>query len=307
VIANVRGLGDRDAALQYDQTHLTAIRLDTGETLWSTNAFRGIDKRPARQADLNGDGRDEFCASNIIGPDGNVAHTWDLVRDHPGFLWHDVDSVAIGDIRPGGQLEVAIAEQGGHNEAIAFSLDGLIYTTFNPNNRCCEITRECIEVDPDKVALGNFSGDAGLEFFANSACGRAPWVIDPYGSIIAQWVVDETKPAGWTVHGIEDVSAIDWLGGQHQSLIALERLVEYGNVALIDAINGRFLRRFSIDAVRVHAADVSGDYREEIVTLEMDGTLKVYWNEQPPQQARVGYWSRQHYRRQKQNWGHYTP
>jgi hypothetical protein len=314
IIANLRGLGDRDAVFQYDQTSMKAVRLDTGETLWTTNAFHGIEKRPARQADLDGDGRDELCGSNIIGPDGKLAHTWDLVRDIPGFNWHDVDSVAIGDIRPGGQLEVAIAEQGGTNEAIMFGLGGIYYWTRNQNNRCCEIThgKECIEVDPDKVALGNFAGDDGLEFIANSACGRAPWVLDPNGVIIAQWIVDQTKPAGWLVGGIEDIVAIDWFGEQYQSILAKERCVDkgcppYGGAAVIDGMTGQFYKRFVVTGVRVHAADVSGDYREEVLVLDIDGSLKVFWNEQPAAMKRVGYWTRQLYRRQKQNWGHYTP
>jgi len=312
LIANLRGLGDRDAVLQsgyYDQTVLRAIRLDTGETLWTTKAFRGIDKRPAQQADLDGDGRDEFCGSNIIGPDGNLLNKWDLVRDHPGFNWRDLDSMAIGDIRPGGNLEVALAEQGGHNEVIIYGIDGVYSTTFNPHNRCCEITHgeECIEVDPDKTVLGNFSGDDGLEFIANSACGRAPWVIDPYGNIIAQWVVDETKPADWTIHGIEDIQPIDWYGQQYQSIVAKERWLDNGNVAVINPMTGQFLQRFRVAGMRVHAADVSGDYREEIIVLDLDSSLKIFWNDQPPVVHRVGYWTRQYYRRHKQNWGHYTP
>jgi len=33
-IANLRGLGDRDILIQYDQTHIAAVRADTGEVLW---------------------------------------------------------------------------------------------------------------------------------------------------------------------------------------------------------------------------------------------------------------------------------
>ncbi len=309
LLANLRGLGDRDAVLQQGQTNLTAIRLDTGAGLWTTSSFRGIDKRPARYADLDGDGKDELCGSNIIGPDGSVLNTWDLERDRPGFLWHDVDSVAIGDVVPGRPLEVAIAEQGGTNSAIVFNPQQIVYGTFNPHNRCCEVTNgaECIEIDPDKVALGNFAGDDALEFLANSACGRAPWVVDSTGHIAASWLVDDTKPADWTIHGIEDIVAIDWFGDGHHRILAKERWLDNGNAAIIEPMTGRFLRRFLVSGVRVHAVDVSGDYREEVVVLDLDRTIKVFWNPDPAQQKRAGYWSQQAYRRQKQNWGHYMP
>ena len=309
IIANIRGLGDQDAVLQADQTTLTAIRLDTGEQLWTTREFRGIDKRPARAADLDGDGKDEFVGSNIIGTDGRVAHSWDLIRDRPGFWWHDIDSVAIGDIIPGGKLEAAIAEQGGHNEVIVFNQDAIQWGRFNAANRCCQITKgkECIEIDPDKVALGDFAGDAALEIFAPSACGRAPWVLDSTGQVVASWIVDEVKPADWTIDGIEDIFGIDWFGDGHQRLLAKERFLDDGDIAIIDAMTGQFQRRYRVNVVRVYAADVSGDYREEAIALDQDGTLKIFWEESPAPLKRTGYWSRQYYRRQKQNWNHYCP
>ena len=328
LVANLRGLGDRDAVLQEGKTKLRAIRLDTGETLWTTDQFRGIDKRPARQADLDGDGRDEFVGSNIIGPDGNVVNKWDLIRDRPGFNWYDVDSIAIGDMIPGGKLEVALAEQGGNNEVIAFDEDRIIFGTFNAKNRCCEITngKECIEIDPDKMAMGKFTSGTNLDLFAPSACGRAPWVLDSSGRIIASWLVDDTRPRDWTWHGIEDIFTIDWFGNGLQSLLVKERMVDDGHAAIVDALTGEFQRVFPTKAIRVYAADVSGDYREEAIILESPGNaprfpdgsgpypalqegptvMKVYWNEAPAPVQRPGYWTRQYYRRQKQNWNHYS-
>jgi hypothetical protein len=311
LMANVRGLGDRDAVLQYNQTRLKAIRLDTGETLWTTNAFQSIEKRPAQQADLDGDGRDEYCGSNIVGSDGLIHHAWDLTRDIPGYQWRWLDSVAIGDVEPGGQLEIALAEQGGTNEVVVANPDHLVYHTYDydAQHRCCEVTngKECLEIDPDKAALGNFTGDEGLEFIANTACGRAPYVLDPHGKVVAQWVVDETKPADWTIDGIEDIQPIDWFGQQYQSILVRERFLDDADAAIVNPMTGQFLERFRVAGMRVHAADVSGDYREEIVVLDLDSTLKVFWNPQPPSVHRVGYWTRQYYRRHKQNWGHYTP
>jgi hypothetical protein len=259
-----------------------------------------------RQADLDGDGRDELCGSNIIGADGKQRHDFDLPTVRPGFNWRDVDSLVIGDVIPGGSLEVAIAEQSGNDEALVFGLNGLIYGVANAGDPCCALCDECREPDPDKVALGNFTGDDALEFFARSACGRAPWVIDSQGKIIAAWTVDSKKPAGWTQAGIEEVVAIDWYGDTYQSLLAKERHMA-GAVAVIDALTGQFRMTIAASAARAYAADVAGDYREEIVILDMDGRIKIYWNDAPRIVPRPGYWRLSQYRRQKQNWNYYSP
>ncbi|MCU0241563.1 MAG: hypothetical protein MUF51_03975 [Vicinamibacteria bacterium] len=328
LVANLRGLGDRDAVLQYNRHKLQGLRLDTGAVLWTTEDFYSIDKRPARHADLDGDGRDEFCGVNIIGPDGKIAQSWDTFALLPRLIdqWETVDSVVIGDVVPGGKLEVAISEQWNNPEAIVYNQDGVVYHVFNPRNRCCEIAGECLELDPDKVILGNFTGDEALEFFAPSACGRAPWLIDSKGSIIADWVVDQTKPPGWIIRGIEDNFSIDWFGDGHHRLLVKERCVDDGDAAIVDAVTGAFLRVFDTQAMRIYAADVSGDYREEAIIIEYQGQaprfpdgcgpfqtlqdgpsyVKVYWNEAAPKVERPGYWTRQLYRRLKQNWNHYS-
>ena len=123
-------------------------------------------------------------------------------------LWA-VDSVVIGDVRAGGPLEAVLAEQGGNNAAIAANHNTIFYRSDNPDNPCCAVAGECAERDCDKVAIGDFApGEPGLEVFCRSACGRAPWVFDAQGQIIAQWIVDDTRPADWYIDGIEEVGAM---------------------------------------------------------------------------------------------------
>ena len=113
-IANLRGEGDRDAIVQYSQTEIAGVRLDTGETLWETGEYISVEHSPVRQADLDGDGLDEVAGLTFIDHDGTLMSQWNL-SDLGTNLW-SVDSVAIADVVPGGPLEAALAEQGGNNE-----------------------------------------------------------------------------------------------------------------------------------------------------------------------------------------------
>ena len=61
-------------------------------------------------------------------------------------------------------------------------------------------------------------------------------------------------------------------------------------------------------AVMIYAADVQGDYREEAITIDETGSVKVFWNENANSNpVKPRYWKQQHYRRQKQNWNYYSP
>ena len=81
-----------------------------------------------------------------------------------------------------------------------------------------------------------------------------------------------------------------------------------GAGAIVNPITGEFKEVFPARAVRIYAADVLGDYREEVIIVDERGYVRVLWNAQPnanPPKAR--YWTQQHYRRQKQNWNYYSP
>jgi hypothetical protein len=308
-IANLRDDGDRDAILQYSQTSLRAIRLDTGARLWETDEYRGIEHSPLRQADLDGDGLDEVAGASIIDHDGGKMNAWDL-----GGVYRHVDSIVIADIVPGYPLEVALAEQRGANSHTdVVNSDRILFRSLNPWNW----------EDPDKLAVGDFDPDRpGLEIFNRSSGGdgaaprgteepyryeEAPWVLDSRGNLISKYYVNDKKPPWWTGHGLEEICRIDWDGDGADEIVAKERH-KNGAGAIVDPITGDFRAVFPGKAIIIYAADVLRDYREEVVLVDEDGLVRVFSNagrHHDPNRPR--YWTQQHYRRQKQNWNYYSP
>ena len=308
-IANLQGKGDQEGVLQYTQTHIKAISLCDGRTLWETDAYRGIEHSPLRMSDLDGDGLDEVAGATLIDHDGTRMNTWDL-----GDTYQSMDSMVIADIVPGLPLEVALAEQrGAHSHTVVVNPDKIVFRTLNPWNW----------EDPDKLAVGDFdSARPGLEVYNRSSGGdgtaprgreepfqneEAPWVIDAGGRVIAKYYVNDHKPQWWTGHGIEEICRIDWDGDDTDEIAGKERHKE-GACAILNPITGEFKEIFQVRALRLYVADVLGDWREEVVILDKDGYIRVYENKSPPRgRPRDRYWRLQHYRRQKQNWDYYSP
>ncbi len=128
--------------------------------------------------------------------------------------------------------------------------------------------------------MGDFEpAKEGLEVFCRSACGQAPWVFGADGALIASWVVNETKPEGWYIDGIEEVCRIDWDGDPRQEIVLKERHVDEA-AAIVDPLTGEFKQVFDGEAVRVYAADISGDHREEVITVDLSGEIRVFWNDE---------------------------
>jgi len=100
---------------------------------------------------------------------------------------------------------------------------------------------------------------------------------------------------------------IDWDGDRKDEIVGKERH-KYGAGAIVNPITGEFKKIFVCKAVRIYAADIQADYREEVITINTDGTVKIFFNDtlndNPPKPR---YWKQQHYRRQKQNWNYYSP
>jgi len=72
-------------------------------------------------------------------------------------------------------------------------------------------------------------------------------------------------------------------------------------------LTGKFVQRFSEKANRLYVADVTGDWREEIIVLNSN-ELHVYQNQEAnprPNQKRL--WSNRNYRRLKQCHNYYSP
>lgn len=309
MVANFGGLGDREILLQYSQKRIRAIQAVGGEMLWESDEYRGIEHSPARLADLDNDGRDEIAGAVIVDHDGTRLNEWDL-----GGAYRNMDSMVIGDIVPGGSLEVALAEQrGAQSHTDVVTPESIVFRALNPWNW----------EDPDKLAIGDFDPErSGLEIYNRSSGGdgvaprgkeepwvneQGPWVLDSKGELIAKYYVNDFKPNWWTGHGLEEISRIDWDGDDRDEIAGKERH-KAGACAIVNPITGEFMRIFRTRALRLYVADILGDFREEMIVVDEDRTIKIFSNPgNTPKKSKRRYWNRSEYRRQKQNWNYYSP
>lgn len=308
VLADFRGRGEADLLLQATNKDgyrtgrylaaypLRRLRNQRYEPLWQKDDFMACAHNGARVADLDGDGRDEVLGGQIIAPDGAYTCTIPL-RGH-------IDSVFVFDVRPDlPGLEVVALEEGGHkddlpgNRVFLYNSEGVIWETHYQ------------EWEPQNAAVGEFDADSpGLEVWCRSRFNehQKPFVFDAQGKLIAQYEMDNVAPEGWTVSGVEVIYAIDWTGEPRQLAAAKERHTE-GDVAVYDPISGAFVQTYDDVAARLYVADVSGDWREELVVLN-GNSLHVYHNEAPnprPNQSRL--WNQSHYRNSKRSHNYYSP
>jgi len=329
VIANFRGLGDRDLLLQATNAkgyrmgrHLAAYALEElmryqqgSKPLWTRDDFVANAHNGARVADLDGDGRDEVVGPMIVGPDGDVLYQIPL-RGH-------IDSLFVADVRPDiPGLEVVALEEGGNqrffpgenwlagyanrilnlfwgggNRVFLYNLNGLIWETHYKRQ------------EPQNAAVGDFDPKRpGLEIWCRSRYDKhqKPFVFDAQGRLITRYEMDVVAPAGWTEKGVEVIFTIHWTGDQKQLAAAKERHAS-GDVGIFDPMSGRFLYRFRETAYRLYIADVAGDWREEVLVLS-GNELHVYSNQEAnPDPNRSRLWAENHYRRNKMTWNYYSP
>jgi hypothetical protein len=308
-VANLRGRGDRDLVLQatnakgyrvgrYVAAH--AIEDLAGKPLWATDTFGALAHGPFRLADLDGDGRDEVCGFTILRSDGSPT-TWaypPIENRYAGGASFHIDSLFIADVRvdvPG--LEVVLLEEGRNYVGIANLHQGLLSWTTHGRQ------------EPQNAVVGEFDPERpGLEIWCRSRYDRhqKPWVLNSHGEVISSYALDDVAPEGWTDKGLEELATIHWTGGEVQLAAAKERH-RSGDVCLFEPMTGRFVARFKEKADRLYVADVSGDWREEIIVVN-GSELHICENPAPnprPDQPRL--WREQHYRRSKMSWNYYSP
>jgi hypothetical protein len=304
VVANFHGRGDRGLLLQATNKdgyrtgrYLAAYAIDellregaSAATLWTRDDFIATAHSGARIADLDGDGRHEVLGGDIIGPDGERLFRLPL----EGHL----DSIYAADVRPDlPGLEVVALEENGPERVFLYNHDGLIWQAHNEHQ------------EPQNAAVGDFDPDRpGLEIWSRSRYSedQQPWIFDAYGKLIADYEMADVAPNGWTVSGVEEISTVDWTGEPKQLAAAKERH-EAGEVAVFDPLSGAFMLRLDGQASRLYVADVTGDWREEIVVLSGD-QLRIYENPaQNPAPGQASLWNQDHYRRSKMTWNYYNP
>lgn len=308
VIADFRGRGDRDLLLQATNAegyrlgrYLAAYAIDDllkggkFKPLWTQDNFFGTAHNGVRVADLNGDGKDEVIGGTVFDSRGKLLFAVPLERN---LKRPHLDSVFIADVRPDiPGLEVVALEEGGEERVFLYNRDRLLWATHYKHQ------------EPQNAALGDFDPTRpGLEVWCRSRYNehQKPFVFDAQGQLIADYELDKVAPRGWTTKGVEVIFSIDWTGGAKQLAAAKERH-KSGDIAIFDPISGEFLYRFRDKADRLYVADVSGDWREELIILS-GNQLHIYQNDAPnPQTERSPLWTQNHYRRSKMTWNYYSP
>ena len=302
MIADFRGSGrDGDLLLQATNRkgyrtgrYLAAYAMETllagGKPLWTENSFHACAHNGARLADLDGDGKDEVLGALILSPEGKV-----LARAKPG-RWH-IDSVFVADVRPEKPgLEVVMLEEGANHVQVV-AVDGPIWRSHFKKQ------------EPQNAAVGRFRKDSDeVLIWCRSRHNKhqRPFVFDSAGVKIFDYKMDDVAPEGWTTSGVEVIHTIDWTGQPQQLACATERHRE-GDVCLFEPLTGRFVKRITQKADRLYVADVTGDWREEIIVLSQN-RLHVYHNQAPnPRPTRKRLWAARNYRRLKQCHNYYSP
>jgi hypothetical protein len=302
MLADFRGNGgDRDILLQTTNKDgyrtgrfLAAYSMDGllegDEPLWQVDNFVGCAHNSARLADLDGDGRDEVLGATILSADGRM-----LARAIPDR--YHMDSVFAADVcpdKPG--LEVVLLEEGS-NHVQVLGMNGPIWREHFKRQ------------EPQNAAIGRFrAGSEEIFIWCRSRYDehQRPFVFDSSGKKVFDYNMDEVKPANWAVRGVEIIHAIDWSGGPQQLACATERH-ESGDVCLFKPLTGKFVKHIPEKADRLYVADVTGDWREEIIVLN-GNELRVYHNEAPnPQPQHQRLWTDRNYRRLKQCHNYYSP
>ncbi len=302
LIADFRGTGkDTDILLEatnadgyrtgkYLAAYSVKALLSGGRPLWTTDKFVPCAHNGARLADLNADGKDEVLGATILSAAGRE------ITRAVASGWH-MDSVFVADVRPDiAGLEVVMLEEGA-NHIQLLGMSGPIWRVHLRKQ------------EPQNAAIGRFKKDSDeILIWCRSRYSehQKPFVFNSKGKMIFDYIMDDVAPAGWTASGVEVIHAIDWTGQKQQLACAKERH-ESGDVCLFEPLTGKFVEVFAEYADRLYVADVTGDWREEIIVLNKN-QLHIYENKaQNPRPNEPRKWKDRNYRRLKQCHNYYSP
>mgnify|MGYP001087613391 CR=1 FL=1 len=302
MIADFRGTGgDRDILSQTTNNrgyrmgkYLAAYAIEAlvkgGKPLWQSDKFVSCAHNSARLADINGDGRDEVLGATIFSAEGKL-----LARAIPDR--YHMDSVFVADVvthKPG--LEVVMLEEGSNQVQVVGATGPIWRSHFKKQ-------------EPQNAAVGRFKeGSDEIFIWCRSRYNehQKPFVFDSSGKKVFDYKMDDAAPAGWTASGVEIIHTIDWTGKRQQLACATERHT-MGDVCLFEPLTGKFVAQFKEKADRLYVADVTGDWREEIIVLN-GSELHIYANsEVNPRPNLKRLWANRNYRRLKQCYNYYSP
>jgi len=302
MIADFRGTGkDTDILLEatnadgyrtgkYLAAYSVKALLSGGRPLWTTDKFVSCAHNGARLADLNADGKDEVLGATILSPAGGE------ITRAVASGWH-MDSVFVADVRSDiAGLEVVMLEEGA-NQIQLIGMNGPIWRAHFRKQ------------EPQNAAVGRFKkGSDEIFVWCRSRYNehQKPFVFNSKGRMIFDYKMDDIAPAGWTASGVEVIHAIDWTGQKQQLACAKERH-ESGDVCLFEPLTGKFVEVFKEYTDRLYVADVTGDWREEIIVLNKS-QLHIYENKaKNPRPNEPRKWKDRNYRRLKQCHNYYSP
>jgi len=307
MIADFRGTGgDRDVLLQATNArgyrtgrYLAAYAVSEllkgggGKPLWEYDRFISCAHNAARLADINADGRDEVLGATVLSAGGKLLMRAAKFRGH-------MDSVFVADVRPDVKgLEVILLEEGS-NCVQVLGQKGAIWR------------KDFKRTEPQNAAVGRFAagGDDEDETFiwcrSRYNTHQKPFVFNSSGKMVFDYRMDDVAPRGWTDSGVEVIHTIDWTGKRQQLACAKERH-RSGDVCIFEPLTGRFVARCREKADRLYVADVTGDWREEIIVLN-GSELHIYTNTAANPRARQKrLWANRNYRRLKQCHNYYSP
>ncbi|OHB66264.1 MAG: hypothetical protein A2V70_04935 [Planctomycetes bacterium RBG_13_63_9] len=163
--------------------------------------------------------------------------------------------------------------------------------------------------EPQNAAVGRFKPGSDEVFIwcrSRYNTHQKPFVFNSDGKTAFDYQMDDVAPEGWTDSGVEVIHTIDWTGRPEQLACAKERHTE-GDVCLFEPLSGKFVERFKHKTDRLYVADVTGDWREEIIVLEGN---KLHVHQNPATNARPDHkrlWTDRNYRRLKQCHNYYSP
>ncbi len=312
-VANFRGKGMVDALLQAEYKEgdsrnapdphnpfhrLTAVKLDSYqdgefEVLWHNTQYIGGRHYGARAMDVTGNGRDDVPGAVIVNHEGEITHDWRLPDE--GFKHYD--SIKILNARsdlPG--LEVfVITETDSQWVAMVNHKEGIIFRSNFKNE------------EPQKGAVGQFDPERpGFESWWANKCSnyRHPFVFDAQGELIATYDFKQQFPSqgqkrDWAPG---ETTFIDWNGdGTHLAFMRGRydhpSLGGVANPVVFNPLTGEVVAWFDVPVRQSFPADVSGDYREEIIGIDGENNeLVIWWNPEPNDREQPRYWQHQWYR-----------
>lgn len=312
IIANFRGQGDTDILLgteinirsskpylrtkkiaAYAYSELAA-KGESAKALWTFDDYICPSHSQPRVADLDFDGHDEVVGGNIISHTGVELFRTDIGNS----AFPHIDSISIADIDPNlPGLECVAARELPYSNTHVY--------LYNKNGLIWKLQR--VGTGGDKIQVGDYDPSIqGLEIWTRGEESEDMQVWDKDGNVLANYDFSSTvNPSSWSDNGLESYHRCRWTGDDKEYMLVRERHKENPDVGIIDPLTASFLTIFGTDTKHCLAADITGDWREEVISLRR-GEIVIYTNtDSNPNPEHPSLWSDSYYNKSHQNHNYY--